>query len=224
MVRIKLEKMTVFKSGIFLMFVFVEQSAQFSISSEVDSELPLSSSTSPSFTPTLSPSSNHNQTGCLKTIGQCFRQRPNELVACGLEHAINNIDCFIASNNTWQFNEFIALKKNADWKPSEIEARHDQTIFESVLRKLSDLIASRSIQFSIPPQNDELLTAEGRVKSGFDFDLTNYVGGGGIGPGKKKQSDFQTHISFSFSTEHRSRENILKKYEIHLFQRVERKR
>ena len=200
MARIKIEKMAVFKSGIFLMFVFVEQSAQFSISSEVDSELPLSSSTSSSLTPTSpsSSSSNHNQTGCLKTIGQCFRQRPNELVACGLEHAINNIDCFIASNNTWQFNEFIALKKNADWKPSEIEARHDQTIFESVLSKLSDLIASRSIQFSIPPQDDELLTAEGRVKSGFDFDLTNYVGGGGIGPGKKKQSDFQTHILCHF--------------------------
>ncbi|XP_055299419.1 uncharacterized protein LOC129566995 [Sitodiplosis mosellana] len=178
--------MTVFKSGIFLMFVFIEQSTQFSISSEVDSELPLSSSTSSSST--SSSSSNHNQTGCLKTIGQCFRQRPNELVACGLEHAMNNIDCFIASNNTWQFNEFISLKKNADWKPSEIEARHDQTMFESVLSKLSDLIASRSIQFSVPTQN-ELLAAEGRVKSGFDFDLTKFGGSGiGFGPeGRKKK-------------------------------------
>jgi len=88
------------------------------------------------------------------------------------------------------------LKKNADWKPNKIEARYDQSIFESVLNKLSDLVASRSIQFSLP--QDELLAAEGRVKSGFDFSgLTNFGGSGGVGPGKK-QSDFQNIIFSQF--------------------------
>lgn len=202
MASMKIEKMTVFKSGIFLMFVLsIEQSTQFSISSEMNSELPLYATTTTTTTvpstaiaeTTLSPSPSNQQTGCLKTIGQCFRQRPNDLVECGLEHAINNIDCFIASNKTWHVNEFIALKKNADWKPNEIEARQDQTMFESVLNKLSDLVASRSIQFSIP--QDEVLAAEGRVKSGFDFaGLQKFgtgYGYGGVGPGKK-QSDFQS--------------------------------
>lgn len=144
-------KMIVLKCGIFLMCVLIEQSTQFSISSEVHSELPSS-----------------NQTGCsFKTIGQCFRLRPHDLGTCALEHAMNNMDCFIASNKTWHFNEFIVLKKNVDWQPSEIEARQHQTLFEMVLSKFYDLIASRSIQFSLPQDNE--LTPEGRVKSGFDY-------------------------------------------------------
>lgn len=166
--------MTVFKSGIFLIFVLIEQSTQFSISSEMNSESPPSS----------------NQTGCLKTIGQCLRLMPNELSSCAFEHAVNNIDCIIASNKTWHFNEFIVLKKNDEWKQNDVEARHDRSLFETLLSKLSDLIASRSIQFSIP--QDEL-SAEGRVKSGFDYSgLTSFVGNG-FGPGKK-QSDFQYKI------------------------------
>ncbi|XP_031624333.1 uncharacterized protein LOC116341395 [Contarinia nasturtii] len=100
---------------------------------------------------------------------------------------MNNIECFISSNKTWHLNEFISLKKNDDWKPTEIEARHDQSLFEAVLSKLSDLIASRSIQFSMP-QNVDDMSPEGRVKSGFDFSgLTNFVGTG-IGPeGRKKK-------------------------------------
>lgn len=168
----KLEKMTVLKSGIIFMFVLIEQSTQFSISSEMNSEL----------------SSSSDQTGCLKTIGQCLRLKPNDLPACAIEHAVNNIDCIIASNKTWHFNEFIALKRNDEWKRNDAEGRQDQSLFETLLSKLSDLIASRTIQFSIP--QDEL-QAEGRVKSGFDYSgLTNFVGTG-FGPGKKKQSDFQ---------------------------------
>lgn len=181
--------MTVFKSGIFLLFIFIEQSTQFSISSEMNSELPTTTSSS------SPPPSSSNQTGCLKTIGQCFRHRPNELVTCAIEHGMNNIECFILSNKTWQINEFISLKKNVDWKPTEIEARHDQSLFEMVFSKLSDLIASRSIQFSMPQNVDDLM-AEGRVKSGLDFSsLTNFVGTG-YGPGKK--SDFQHHIFSPF--------------------------
>lgn len=173
------------------MFVLIEQSTQFSISSEMNSELP------PLTTSISSASSSSNQSGCLKTIGQCLRLMPNDFTTCAFEHAANNIDCLIASNTTWHLNEFISLRKNDDWiPPMEIEARQDQTPFEMMLSKLSDLVASRTIQFSMP--QDEL-AAEGRVKSavsGFDFSgLTNYVGSkfGGIAPGKK-QSDFQTYL------------------------------
>lgn len=163
----KHRKMIVLKSGIFLMFVLIEKSTQFSISSEVNSELPSS-----------------NQTGCsFKTIGQCLRLRAHELGTCAVEHALNNLDCFIGSNKTWHVNEFIALRKNEDWQPTEIEARQDQSLFEMALGKLQDLIASRSVQFTLPQINE--LTAEGRVKSGFDY-------GGLVGfatSGKKKSED-----------------------------------
>lgn len=185
--------MTVFKSGMIFMFVLIEQSTQFSISSEMNSELP-------PLTTSISSATSSNQSGCLKTIGQCLRLMPNDLTTCAFEHAVNNIECLIASNATWHLNEFVSLKKNDDWKPSmEIEARQDQTLFETMLSKLGDFVASRTIQFSMP--QDEL-PAEGRVKSavsGFDFSgLTNYVGskfGTGIGPGKK-QSDFRKPLHF----------------------------
>lgn len=165
-------KMTAFKSGIFLMFIFIEQSTQLSISSALDSE------------------QSSNQTGCLKTIGQCLRLRPNDLPACAIEHALNNMECLIASNKTWHINEFVSLKKNDEWKPTQVEARQDQSLIESAITKVSDLIASRSIQLSMP-QGD--LSAEGRVKSGFDFAALNSYGGLG---GKK--SDHKLFICQSF--------------------------
>lgn len=174
----KHRKMIVLKSGIFLMCVLIEQSTQFSISSEVHSELPSS-----------------DQTGCsFKTIGQCFRSRPHDLGTCTLEHAMNNVDCFIASNKTWHFNDFIALKKNVDWQPTEIEARQHQTLLEIVLSKFHDLIASRSIQFTLPQDNE--LTAEGRVKSGFDYG--GLVGFANSGKNKSEDQNFFSIILFQF--------------------------
>lgn len=164
----KHRKMIALKSGILLMFVLIEQSTPFSISSEVHSELPSST----------------NETGCsFKTIGQCLRLRPHELGTCAIEHTLNNMDCFIASNRTWHINDYIALRKNEDWQPTEMHARQDQSTFEMVAGKLQDLITSRSIQFTLP-ENDEL-TPEGRVKSGFDY-------GGLVGfanSGKQKSED-----------------------------------
>lgn len=178
--------MTAIKSGLILVLMFIEQSTQFSILNETNSELPFGTTASQS-----------NQTGCLKTIGQCFRHRPNEFVECAFEHAINNIDCIIASNKTWYVNEFMSVKKNDNWQPTDIEARHDQSFFESVLSKLSDLIASRSIQFSIPQSDDDSI-AKGRVKSGFDFFSLANFGGAGNGAGKK-QSDFRSNFFFQTS-------------------------
>lgn len=173
------------KSGIIFLFVLIEQSTQFSISSEVYSELPLST-TSSSFSPlttttTTSSPSLSSQTGCnFKTIGQCFRLRPNELGTCAIEHALNNMDCLIASNETWRLNDFITVKKNDEWQPpspsnTEIESRQEQTPVQMALSKVNDLISSRSIEFSLPRIFD--LLPEGRVKSGFDYaGLSGFAG------------------------------------------------
>lgn len=182
------------------MFVLIEQSTQFSISSEVYSELPSSTSSS-SFSPlptTTTTSSQSNQTGCnFKTIGQCFRLRPNELGTCAIEHAMNNMNCLIASNETWHFNDFITVKKNDEWQPpsspsphTEIESRQEQTSIQMALSKFNDLVSSRSIQFSLPRIFD--LLPEGRVKSGFD-----YAGLSGFA-GKKKSEDQIFFFIFNF--------------------------
>lgn len=176
--------MTVFKSGIILMVVFIEQSTQFSISSELNSEL----ASSPLTTAFTSPST-PNRTGCFKTIGLCFKMKPNEMATCALERAMNSMNCLIETNRTWQFNQFISLKKNDDWQPTEIEARQDQTLFESVLSKLSDLVASRSVQFSMP-LSELAQSWDARVKSGFDFSALDIGGGlGAHGESGKKKSD-----------------------------------
>lgn len=183
--------MTVFKSGIILMVVFIEQSTQFSISSELNSGL----ASSPLTTAFTSSPSTPNRTGCFKTIGQCFKMKPNEMATCALERAMNSMNCLIETNRTWQFNQFISLKKNDDWQPTEIEARQDQTLFESVLSKLKDLIASRSVQFSMP-LSELAQSWDARVKSGFDFSALDI--GGGLGAhgesGKKKSDHF--HLIF----------------------------
>lgn len=169
------------KSGIIFLFVLIEQSTQFSISSEVYSELPSSTTSSYSPLTTTSSPSLSSQTGCnFKTIGQCFRLRANELGTCAMEHALNNMDCLIASNETWRLNDFITVKKNDEWQPpsssnTEIESRQEQTPVQMALSKVNDLISSRSIQFSLPGIFD--LLPEGRVKSGFDYaGLSGFAG------------------------------------------------
>lgn len=179
------------KSGIIFLFVLIEQSTQFSVSSEVYSELPssISSSYSPLATTTPSSSTLSNRTGCnFKTIGQCFRLRPNELGTCAMEHALNNMDCLIASNETWRLNDFITVKKNDEWQSSspsstEIESRQEQTPVQMALNKVNDLVSSRSIQFSLPRIFD--LLPEGRVKSGFD-----YAGLSGFAGNKKSEDPY----------------------------------
>lgn len=181
-------KMIKLKSGIIFLLALIEQSTQFSISSEVYSELP--SSTASSYSPlttaaTPQTTSLSKQTGCnFKTIGQCFRLRPNELSTCAFEHALNNMDCLIASNKTWRLNEFITVKKNDDWQPhTDIESRQEQTPVQMALSKFNDLVSSRSIQFSLPRISD--LLPEGRVKSGFDYGGLS----GFAGPGHKRSED-----------------------------------
>lgn len=174
-----------FKSGIILLLlVFIKQSTQISISSETSS-----SEVSTSEMPSL------NQTGCLKTIGQCLRSQPQSLITCAVENTLNNLDCAIASNSTWQLNNFISLKKNSDWKPIEFEGRSDESITDTVMNKVSNLIASRSIQFNIPEEEEEDSSAEDRTKLGSFGGLSNFGGSG------KKKSEREIYLFLLFDGE-----------------------
>lgn len=167
-----LEKMVIFKSGIIVLLMLLKPSTQISISNGINSENP--------------PIETTNRTGCIKPFGQCFRKSPNALVTCAIERALNNVDCLIASNATWQLNEYISLKKNTDWKPIEHEARQQRSMFESIMDKVGDLVTSRSVQFIIP-DDDDVTTAEDRKKpvlAGFGG-LSNFAGSG-----KKKSEQF----------------------------------
>lgn len=168
-----MEKMSLFKSGIIVLLMLLKPSTQISISNGINSE--------------NRPIETTNRTGCIKTFGQCLRKSPNALVTCAVERALNNVDCLIASNATWQLNEYILFKKNTDWKPIEHEARQQRSMFESVMDKVGDLVSSRSVQFIIPDGDDDVTVVEDRKKPGL-------AGFGGLsnfaGSGKKKSEQF----------------------------------
>lgn len=170
-----MEKMLIFKSGIIVFLMLLKSSTQISISNGINSE--------------NQPIETTNRIGCIKTFGQCLRKSPNALVTCAVERALNNVDCLLASNATWQLNEYISFKKNTDWKPIEHEARQQRSMFELVMDKVGDLVASRSVQFIIPDGDDDVTAAEDRKKPGL-------AGFGGLsnfaGSGKKKSEKFST--------------------------------
>lgn len=174
-----LEKMVICKSEIFFLLMLLKPSIQISILYGIHSENP--------------PIETTNQTGCIKTFGQCLRKSPNALVTCAVERALNNVDCLIASNATWQLNEYISFKKNTDWKPIEHEARQQRSIFESAMDKVGDLVASRSVQFIIPDGDDDVTAAEDRKKPGLAGfgGLSNFAGSG------KKKSEQQCNIKIN---------------------------
>lgn len=173
-----LEKMLTLKSGIVVLLMLLKPSTQISISNGINSE--------------NSPIEATNRTGCIKTFGQCLRMGPNALMTCAVERALNNVDCLIASNATWQLNEYISFRKNNDWKPIKHEARQQRSMFESVMDKVGDLVASRSVQFMIPDGDDDVTPAEDRKKPGLAGlnGLSNFAGSG-----KKKSEQFPILIS-----------------------------
>lgn len=164
--------MLIFTSGIFLL-VLVEQSTQISFSNAMNSEMPSSST-----------ANGTHQAGCIKTIGPCFQYKPNAMAACTIERTLRNMDCAIASNATWRFNEYISFKKNLDWQPIEPERRDEPELLSAFLHKLLSLFTSRSIQFTLP---DNDLTPEGRMKT-FGFSNLNAFTDLS-GPVGKRQSD-----------------------------------
>lgn len=191
---INLAKMLIFKSGLILiiLLMLLGPSTQISVSSETRQHMHSGIQSNETNSNLDSEPHSHphphpitNQVGCLKTIGQCFRHSPKELANCAFEHALNNMDCLIVSNTTWHLNEYISFKKNADWTQNEVEARQQRSLFETVLNKISDLIASRSVQFSLPSEEE-------RKKAGLT--LPSISGLSDFGGSGKKKSDFKFFI------------------------------
>lgn len=166
--------MTWFNVGFFIFLVFIHFSSQTSISNNVYGKVQSS-----------------DQTGCSNSIGFCVKNKRKPILMCAIEQVLDSLDCAIASNATLQLNDFIALKKNPDFEAVEFEARSDsESVVASIANKISNLLASRSIQFSFP-QNESV---EGRGKTGFS-DLTGLNSFGGSG---KKKSEHKIYSTFLF--------------------------
>lgn len=190
--------MLIFSSGMILLLVLVEQSTQISFSNAMHSvmtpstspflsPLPTSSLFSPSSPPPSSSSSTANgthQAGCIKTYGPCLKHPAKTMATCAIDRTLTNLDCAIASNATWRFNEYITVKKNLDWHPIDYERRTEPEILSTFLNKLLDLFTSRSIQFTLP---DSDLSPEGRMKTFGFSDLTSFTDISG--PVGKRKSD-----------------------------------
>lgn len=103
---------------------------------------------------------------------------------CAIERTLTNMDCAIASNTTWRFNDYISFKKNLDWRPIDIERRTEPNMLATFLDKLLDLFTSRSIQFTLP---DSDVTPEGRT---MPFGLSDLNAFSDLsGPVGKRKSD-----------------------------------
>lgn len=138
---------------IFIMFL-LEQSIQIATSSE-NSEI------------------GSDQTGYVSSIQHCFNKKPKMLAQCMLKHVVLTVEHALASNDTWHLNEYVSLKKNPDWKPVEIEAREYQNVFSVILKKLSDLLMSRSLQFSIPESKQQQPYQNGEARSVYSEHISN---------------------------------------------------
>lgn len=136
--------MTILKCGIILILFLLEYSNQVSIASE-NSEIGI------------------DKTGYLQEIGHCLNKQSNALPRCIFKHALHRLEQIIENNDTWQLTDYVALKKNSDWKPVELEARDSKNLLSAIMGKLSDLLTSRSLQFSIP--NEQQM--EGRSKHSY---------------------------------------------------------
>lgn len=107
------------------------------------------------------------------------------MATCAIDRTLTNLDCAIANNATWRFNEYITLKKNLDWQPIDYERRTEPAVLSTFLNKLLNLFTSRSIQFTLP-DNDNL-SPESRTKAFGFSDLTAFTDISG--PVGKRQSD-----------------------------------
>lgn len=123
----------------------------------------------------------NSEVGLLSSVRYCTKKQPKVLASCVLKQSILSIDGAIKSNATWHINDFLSIKKNADWQyPAELiddarpqnhnadgeSGRNRQSsdatknIYSRFLSKTADLLRSRTLEFSIPP--DDLMQRTGR--------------------------------------------------------------
>lgn len=97
----------------------------------------------------------HSYGTYLQSIVHCVRKQSKLLPYCVFKQSLRHLDNAIASNETWQLNGYVSLKKNENWKPIVLEARAMRTPYGQILSKVSDLLTSRSLQFTLPPHDDD---------------------------------------------------------------------
>lgn len=115
----------------------------------------------------------NSEIGFMSSMRHCTKKQPKVLAYCLLKHSILSMERAIESNNTWHINDFVSMKKNMDWKPVELVQEIDNnvvdnasnsTIYNTFLRKATDLLRSRTIEFSIP--QGDLSLRSGRALDG----------------------------------------------------------
>lgn len=89
-----------------------------------------------------------------QTIANCMNKPSKLLTHCVFKQSLHRLDEAISSNDTWQFNRYVSLKKNENWKPIVLEGRAMRTPYGQMFSRVSDLLTSRSLQFTLPPIDD----------------------------------------------------------------------
>lgn len=95
------------------------------------------------------------------SIANCVNRQSKLLPYCVFKQSLHRLDEAISNNETWQLNSYFSLKKNEDWRPTVLEARMMRTPYGQLMSKFSDLVSSRSLQFTMPSDDDADLR-EGR--------------------------------------------------------------
>lgn len=101
-----------------------------------------------------------------QSIANCLKKPPKLLTHCVFKRSLHRLDEVISSNQTWQLNGYVSLKKNEDWKPIAL-GHAMRTPYGQILSRMSDLVTSRSLQFTIPTIDDGD-RREGRYYGGND--------------------------------------------------------
>lgn len=89
-----------------------------------------------------------------QSISSCMNKQSKLLAHCVIKESMNRLDEAITSNETWQLNDYVSLKKNEEWKPIVLEARAMRTPYGQIVSRVGDLLTSRSLQFTLPPSDD----------------------------------------------------------------------
>lgn len=97
---------------------------------------------------------NATQSNDWQSIVNCLNKQTKLITFCVFEQTLHRLDDAISSNETWQMNDYVSLKKNEDWKPTVLEARALRTPYGQIMSRVSNLLTSRSLQFSLPTNDD----------------------------------------------------------------------
>lgn len=127
-----------------------------------------------------------------QSIANCVNRHSKLLPYCVFRQSLRRLDDAISSNETWQLNDYVSLKKNEDWKPIVLQARAMRTPYGQLLSRVSDLLMSRSLQFTLPPHDDD--GSEQREARYFGSSGSGGHGGGGGGHDMEMGMSFVTDL------------------------------